>query len=158
MGLPMEGMAGAQSNPLYDDVTLRLTPREHFQTAATLPPVTREVVAAPPPAAATQLPAAAPSTVVAARAAAGQLPRVDEASSMLTAYAPGGLSVLYENQTMRVERVELKAELKLISARVCMQTVHNHVIRQSHMRAWLVLMSRGSCRTICMARCDCDPD
>lgn len=135
MGLPMGGMAGAQSNPLYDDATLRLTPREHFPAAATVPPVTREIVAAPPPAAAAQLPAAAPSTIVAARAAAGQLPRVDEASSMLTAYAPGGLSVLYENQTMRVERVELKAELKLISARVRMQIAHNHVIRQSHMRA-----------------------
>ncbi|KAK9917044.1 hypothetical protein WJX75_000277 [Coccomyxa subellipsoidea] len=118
VGLPRGGMAGAQSNPLYDDATLRLTPREHIPAAATVFPVTREVVAAPPPAAAKQLPAAAPSTVVAARAAAGQLPRVDEASSMLTAYAPGGLSVLYENQTMRVERVELKAELKLISARL----------------------------------------
>jgi len=31
---------------------------------------------------------------------------------------PGGLSVLYENQAMRVEREELKGELKLISARV----------------------------------------
>ena len=31
---------------------------------------------------------------------------------------PGGLSILYENQAMRMERAELKSELKLISARV----------------------------------------
>ena len=31
---------------------------------------------------------------------------------------PGRLSILYENQAMRMERAELKSELKLISARV----------------------------------------
>ena len=34
-------------------------------------------------------------------------------------FAPSTLSVLYENQAMKVEREELKSELKLISARVC---------------------------------------
>lgn len=34
-------------------------------------------------------------------------------------FAPSTLSVLYENQAMKVERDELKSELKLISARVC---------------------------------------
>ncbi len=118
MSLPVGGMAGALANPLYDDATLRLTPREHFSAPTADLPVRNSAVAAA--AAAAQLPgkAAAARAVVPARAAAGQLPRVDEASSVLTAYAPGGLSVLYENQTMRVERVELKAELKLISARV----------------------------------------
>ncbi|EIE27801.1 hypothetical protein COCSUDRAFT_55783 [Coccomyxa subellipsoidea C-169] len=116
--MSMGGMAGALSNPLYDDAMLRLTPRQHFSAPAAEPPVTKTAVAAA--AAAAQLPgkAAAARAVVPARAAAGQLPRVDEAASVLTAYAPGGLSVLYENQTMRVERVELKAELKLISARL----------------------------------------
>ena len=33
-------------------------------------------------------------------------------------FAPSTLSVLYENQAMKVEREELKSELKLISARV----------------------------------------
>lgn len=65
------------------------------------------------------MPAAAPVAAAAEAAAVGQLQGVNEASSELIAYAPGGLSVLYENQAMRVERVELKAELKLISARVC---------------------------------------
>lgn len=32
--------------------------------------------------------------------------------------APSTLSVLYENQAMKMEREELKSELKLISARV----------------------------------------
>ena len=42
------------------------------------------------------------------------------ASLPLTSAAggPGGLSILYENQAMRMERAELKSELKLISARV----------------------------------------
>ena len=33
-------------------------------------------------------------------------------------FAPSTLSVLYENQAMKMERAELKSELKLISARV----------------------------------------
>ena len=33
-------------------------------------------------------------------------------------FAPSTLSVLYENQAMKMEREELKSELKLISARV----------------------------------------
>ena len=33
-------------------------------------------------------------------------------------FAPSTLSVLYENQAMKMERAELKSELRLISARV----------------------------------------
>ena len=33
-------------------------------------------------------------------------------------FAPSALSVLYENQAMKMERAELKSELRLISARV----------------------------------------
>ncbi|BDA48349.1 hypothetical protein COCOBI_12-0250 [Coccomyxa sp. Obi] len=121
------GMAGVQSNPLFDDASLRLTPREHFAATATEAPPAQHAAAVLPLEAAMQLPQCsagaamqlpAPVAAAAKAAAAGQLQGVDEASNGLIAYAPGGLSVLYENQAMRVERVELKAELKLISARL----------------------------------------
>lgn len=113
-------MAGAQCNPLYDDASLRLTPREHFSDAADVPEaraVPLPVRGAQPPRSSAGAAPALPARAVAG-AAAAQLPGVNEVSSALTAYAPGGLSVLYENQAMRVEREELKAELKLISSRV----------------------------------------
>ena len=43
-------------------------------------------------------------------------------------FAPSTLSVLYENQAMKVEREELKSELKLISARVWIQASYTSCI------------------------------
>ncbi|CAL8463755.1 g3289 [Coccomyxa elongata] len=139
---PCSGMAGVQSNPLFDDASMRLTPREGFAAMATEGPPAQHAAAVFPPEAAAQLPhnsAGAPKQLpempavalvaaAAEAAAAGQLQGVNEASSGLIAYAPGGLSVLYENQAMRVERVELKAELRLISARLA--------VLESRSKAW----------------------
>ncbi len=91
--------------------------------------------------------------------AAGQLQGVDEASSGLIAYAPGGLSVLYENQAMRVERVELKAELKLISARVCphQQTVLN-LAQWEIWRLQIPFLPLSACASHASNRGVCSPE
>lgn len=163
--------AEAHSNPLFDDATLKLTPRGSFPPATSSAPQATAVlspsnsatgkraaplcpeavsqdsgIAAAVAADLTQQlkPARVETTAALAakatqsmqdiqsavapqpdlatvqRPAVEQLPRSFEpAATSLHSLGPGGLSVLYENQTMRVEREELKSELKLISARVC---------------------------------------
>ena len=47
-------------------------------------------------------------------------------------FAPSTLSVLYENQAMKVEREELKSELKLISARVSAEPLQGGMPSKVH--------------------------
>ena len=133
--------ADVLSNPLFDDPSLRLTPRLAAErlgiaappakpAAATAQPVQRGSSGAGLAAAQAWAPAAlAPPSTVAATAALVEGYPVSEALPLASFPAaaasaaafpagPGGLSILYENQAMRMERAELKSELKLISARV----------------------------------------
>jgi hypothetical protein len=167
-GLGLSGgdsKAGAHSNPLYDDASVRLTPRGvppadasvatsaqkaliahngsdgvpvRSSSAALVsvnvckgkrgvyeahqPPMAVNQSKRAPDLARQQRGAEPPPRGAAAEAtaAAEQLPGGFHAAAAerLQGLAPGGLSVLYENQAMRMEREELKSELKLISARV----------------------------------------
>ena len=128
---PLETSADVLSNPLFDDPTLRLTPRLNAQQAGAAAPPVR-------PAAAAQAVRSQPLQSSAAGGTAGALvegypvaealplasfPVAAAATPALPA-GPGGLSILYENQAMRMERAELKSELKLISARVYTGSCH----------------------------------
>ena len=134
------------SNPLYDDPALRLTPRLSDPAAAPAAAVpvsapAAQALSAKQPSG-SELPgsmAAAPASAGAGQArpqapaaAASLLPAAACGSALVKGFpmsealplaaalpaGPGGLSILYENQAMRMERAELKSELKLISARV----------------------------------------